>query len=43
MFYQNWKLTLIAIIMIPCASFASQKLGKKMGKFLQEEWKAQVF
>ena len=32
MFYQNWKLTLIAIIMIPCASFASQKLGKKMGK-----------
>ena len=25
MFYQNWKLTLIAIIMIPCASFASQK------------------
>ena len=32
MFYQNWKLSLIAIIMIPFASFASQKLGKKMGK-----------
>ena len=32
MFYQNWKLSLIAIIMIPFASFAAQKLGKKMGK-----------
>ena len=32
MFYQNWKLSLIAIIMIPLASFAAQKLGKRMGK-----------
>jgi len=32
MFYQNWKLSLIAIIMIPLASYASQKLGKRMGK-----------
>jgi subfamily B ATP-binding cassette protein MsbA len=32
MFYQNWKLSLIAIIMIPLASYAAQKLGKKMGK-----------
>ena len=32
MFYQNWKLSLIAIIMIPLASFAAQKLGKKIGK-----------
>ena len=32
MFYQNWKLSLIAIIMIPFASYTAQKLGKKMGK-----------
>ena len=32
MFIQNWRLSLIAIIMIPFASFAAQKLGKKMGK-----------
>ena len=32
MFYQNWKLSLIALIMIPLASFAAQKLGKRMGK-----------
>ncbi|MDA8867096.1 ABC transporter ATP-binding protein/permease [Candidatus Pelagibacter sp.] len=32
MFYQNWKLSLIAIIMIPLASYAAQKLGKKIGK-----------
>ena len=31
MFYQNWKLSLIAIIMIPLASYAAQKLGKKIG------------
>ena len=32
MFYQNWKLSLVAIIMIPLASYAAQKLGKRMGK-----------
>ena len=32
MFYQNWKLSLIAIIMIPFASYIAQKLGKKIGK-----------
>ncbi|MDB4613359.1 ABC transporter ATP-binding protein/permease [Candidatus Pelagibacter sp.] len=32
MFYQNWKLSLIAIIMIPFASYTAQKLGKKIGK-----------
>ena len=32
MFFQNWKLSLIAIIMIPLASYAAQKLGKRMGK-----------
>tara|TARA_Y100000591_G_C21815401_1_gene690417 strand:- start:415 stop:1911 length:1497 start_codon:yes stop_codon:yes gene_type:complete len=32
MFYQNWKLSLIALIMIPFASYTAQKLGKKVGK-----------
>ena len=32
MFYQNWKLALVAIIMIPLASFAARTLGKRIGK-----------
>ena len=32
MFYQNWKLSLIAIIMIPLASIAAKTLGKRIGK-----------
>tara|TARA_B100002051_G_scaffold271550_1_gene306485 strand:- start:5685 stop:7418 length:1734 start_codon:yes stop_codon:yes gene_type:complete len=32
MFYQNWKLALFAIIMIPLASIAAKSLGKRMGK-----------
>ena len=32
MFYQNWKLAIIAIMMIPIASFASKNLGKRIGK-----------
>ncbi len=32
MFYQNWKLSLIAIIMIPLASITAKILGKRMGK-----------
>ncbi len=32
MFYQNWKLSLIALIMIPLASFASKSLGKRISK-----------
>ena len=32
MFYQNWKLALIAIIMIPLASYAAKSLGKRIGK-----------
>ncbi len=32
MFYQNWKLSLVAIIMIPLASFAAKSLGKRIGK-----------
>ncbi len=32
MFYQNWRLALLAIIMIPLASFAAKSLGKRIGK-----------
>ena len=32
MFYQNWKLALFAIIMIPLASVAAKSLGKRVGK-----------
>jgi len=32
MFYQNWKLALVAIIMIPVASVAAKSLGKRVGK-----------
>tara|TARA_X000000950_G_scaffold239095_1_gene291493 strand:- start:1808 stop:3550 length:1743 start_codon:yes stop_codon:yes gene_type:complete len=32
MFIQNWKLSLIAIIMIPLASVTAKILGKRMGK-----------
>ena len=32
MFTQNWKLSLIAIVMIPLASFASKTLGKRISK-----------
>ena len=32
MFFQNWKLSLIAIIMIPLATFAARTLGKRIGK-----------
>ena len=36
MFFQNWKLSLIAIIMIPLASIAAKTLGKRMGKIVTE-------
>ncbi len=32
MFFQNWKLALISIVMIPLASFAARSLGKRVGK-----------
>jgi len=32
MFYQNWKLSLIAIIMIPLASIVARTLGKRISK-----------
>ncbi|MBD1158168.1 ABC transporter ATP-binding protein [Pelagibacterales bacterium SAG-MED17] len=36
MFVQNWRLSLIAMIMIPFASFTAKKLGKRMGKVVTE-------
>ena len=37
MFYQNWKLSLIAIIMIPVSSFAARSLGKRIGKVTKQQ------
>ena len=37
MFYQNWKLSLIAIIMIPLASTAARTLGKRIGKVATQQ------
>ncbi len=36
MFYQNWKLSIVAIIMIPLASAMARSLGKRMGKVTTE-------
>ncbi|MDC2996345.1 ABC transporter transmembrane domain-containing protein, partial [Candidatus Pelagibacter sp.] len=36
MFYQNWQLSLIAIIMIPLASLAAKTLGKRISKVTTE-------
>ena len=40
MFFQNWELSLIAIVMIPLASIAARSLGKRITKvsFEQMEW-----
>jgi ATP-binding cassette, subfamily B, bacterial MsbA len=32
MFYHDWQLSLLAMIMIPIAAISSKKIGKKMGK-----------
>ena len=37
MFFQNWKLALIAIIMIPLATLAARTLGKRIGKVATEQ------
>ena len=39
MFYQNWKLSLFAIIMIPIASLAAKSLGKRIGKVTTQQMK----
>ena len=36
MFLQNWKLSLISIIMIPLASFSAKTLGKRISKVTTE-------
>ena len=36
MFFQNWKLALISIIMIPLASFSAKTLGKRISKVATE-------
>ena len=36
MFVQNWRLSLIAIIMIPLASITAKRLGKRMSKVATE-------
>ena len=44
MFYQNWKLALFAIIMIPLASLAAKSLGKRIGKVsTQAQEKSGIF
>ena len=37
MFYQNWKLSLIAILMIPLASIAAKTLGKRISKVATQQ------
>ena len=40
MFYQNWKLSLLAIIMIPVAAYFSKQIGKKIGKIVNQSLQA---
>jgi subfamily B ATP-binding cassette protein MsbA len=40
MFYQNWKLALFSLIMMPLAAFVAKSLGKRMGKATTEGSKA---
>ena len=37
MFFQNWKLSLLALIMIPLASLAAKTLEKRIGKVATEQ------
>ena len=36
MFYQNWKLALFALFMMPFAAFVAKSLGKRIGKATKE-------
>ena len=36
MFYQNWKLALLALLMMPLAAFVAKSLGKRIGKATKE-------
>jgi subfamily B ATP-binding cassette protein MsbA len=40
MFFQNWKLSLVSIIMIPLASFFQKLLVKEWEKLLQAQEKS---
>jgi len=40
MFYQNWKLSILAIILIPVAAYFSKKIGKKIGKIVNQSLQA---
>ncbi len=40
MFYQNWQLSILAIIMIPVAAFFSKKFGTRMKKFVNQSLQA---
>ena len=39
MFYQNWKLALFALIMMPVAAFVAKSLGKRIGKAVEQSAK----
>ena len=39
MFYQNWKLAIFALIMMPLAAIVAKSLGKRMGKAVSESAK----
>jgi len=43
MFYQNWRLSLIAIIMIPLASMVAHSLGKRITKASQQTMDTSAF
>ena len=43
MFYQNWKLAIFAIVMIPLASIAAKSLGKRIGKVTTESQEVSGF
>ncbi len=43
MFYQNWKLAIFALIMIPLASAAAKSLGKRIGKVTTESQEVSGF
>ena len=36
MFYQNWKLAIFAMLMMPLAAFVAKSLGKRVGKATKE-------
>mgnify|MGYP003299593823 CR=1 FL=1 len=39
MFYQNWRLAIFAMLMMPFAAFVAKSLGKRIGKAVTESTK----